>query len=81
MMLTLFQQPLTSTFQTFPASHKRIDGLPKSQDMFCSEPLGYAHQIGRSTQTSHRIVVVFEQDAKGVAHIPRQVNAKYIGLR
>jgi len=27
-------------------------------------------------QTSHKIVVVFEQDAKGVAHVPRHVNAK-----
>jgi len=41
-----------------------------------SEPLGYAQQIARSMETSHRIAVVFEQDANGVAHIPRHVNAK-----
>jgi hypothetical protein len=27
-------------------------------------------------QTSHRIVVVFGQDAKGVEHVPRHVVAK-----
>jgi hypothetical protein len=44
--------------------------------VLCSEPLGYAQQIGRSMQTSHRIAVVFEQDAKGVAHVPHHVNGK-----
>jgi len=31
-------------------------------------------------ETSHRIAVVFEQDANGVAHIPRHVNAEVLGV-